>query len=481
MICYYDYCTEIRTEVDLVDSFKHKGIWWLPDNEGPQFIGTLSFDPENGGKLELTHLITDHSQPPAFRFSRNYDIIFGVARGAQVTLVGPYLLKEAHALPDLRIYEFSISSIHFNRQVGSAEEMLFEESSLSYSHLTLSFTHLDEWIGPVGFVEEDGCYRRERFEPIVAELADTNDKLTFWYGNSRRDTAYELSMKNQARITIERRDHYHISNYQWYTDFSLAHLLTLATGEPNFPSKIVAITKDGNFSTNIFYKTDGYTESTKSVRHEDMLFNLSDLGNNLPGCISAWNRKYYPLWFTTDLYVQTVYNPTLRATTKFLLLAQALESYHTNSNHDDKYMQSSTFKRIAKTIRGTIPESVNEPLLGNLRSRINGANKYSLRSRLLAICELLSAYDSHAIAEVVGDHEKFAKAVKELRDQLTHHPVKGSKQYAELLQSGLKLTKSMEVLLRLCLLTELELPDEKTSELMRRFVNKSKARLEPVW
>ncbi len=469
-----------------MQSFEHKGLWWFPEKQAPALMGTLSFDPENGGALELTEQITDHSQPPTITCSRNYDIIYGAAGGAQVTLTGCNLLSRQSPVPSIHVFGFSVSSVHFNHQIAKPEEQILEESSLCYSQLTLSYTHLDEWMGPVGFLEDDRCYRRERFEPIEVELPEQNDKLTFWFGNSSYRSATELSMKNRARISIERRDHSHFNNYKWYTIFSLSNLLTLAAGEPNFPFKVTANTKDGIFRTDIFYKSEGYIDNPKPVNGRDMLFTLDDLDAEFTACISAWISKHFWLWLTTDLYIQTVYHPTLRPTTKFLLLAQALESYHTNSSHinssrKDVYLPSAKYKPIAKKVRNAIPDCVDEPLLGSLRSRIGGANKYTLRSRLVAICEHLSDYDSGAIAETVGDHENFAKALTSLRNRLTHHPVKDFDHYADMLELGLRLTKSMEVLVRLCLLSELDLPHQRVAKLMRRFVSKNKPQLQPIW
>ena len=257
-------------------------------------------------------------------------------------------------------------------------------------------------------------------------------------------------------------------------------MLTLATGEPNFPFKIQAKTNDGNFATDIFYKTPGYVDNPKSIRQRDMLFSLDDLGDEIAVCLAAWMKKHSWLWLSTDLYIQTVYNPTLRPTTKFLLLAQALESYHSNSRHEDKYITSAEYKTVAKALKCAIPDFLEEPLLSNLTARITSANKYSLESRLIDICDILSDYSAGPIFDAVGDKVKFATAVKKARNQLTHHPVKEFDNFAELLQSGLKLTNSMEVLLRLCLLAELELSREKTAELMSRFVSKKKSYLEPI-
>ena len=123
-------------------------------------------------------------------------------------------------------------------------------------------------------------------------------------------------------------------------------------------------------------------------------------------------------------------------------------------------------------------EDAEKTLLCNLKARIGGANKYSLETRLIDICDILSSYDTGAIAQVVGDKEKFAKAVKQARNQLTHH---SANKYVKTLSPGLPLTDSMEVLLRCCLLTELGLPQEKVRQLMWGLVNKRKSILKPVW
>ena len=194
--------------------------------------------------------------------------------------------------------------------------------------------------------------------------------------------------------------------------------------------------------------------------------------------LSNWFAKASKMYAASYLYVETVDNESLGPDLRFLLLAQALESYHNNSDHNGKYLPSTKFKRIAKTVKYAIPEWVDDPLLSNLNARIGGANQYTLKSRLVDICDILSAYNAGAISEVVGDKEKFANAVKTARNQLTHH---SANKYVRTLSPGLPLTDSMEVLLRCCLLTELGLPREKVRELIGRIVNKRISYLEPVW
>ncbi len=459
------------------------GLWWLPGKRERPIEGRLTLETAQGGILKLTEWVESLATPSAIDHRKDYEFVFGYIGTNRVTLKDCHVKRfQTHGLGFYEI-ELQARTVFVNRPRGHGNEFEDEVSTLEFAHIVLSYTYLNEWMGHLGFDEQDGAVKRRPFQPISVEIQSPKADILFSYGTKQTCGLSEYKARTKARIRIQLHDKRHIDNYRWFTELSLKNFLTLATGLPNFPFDINAMTSDSKMDTDIFQRIQGYIEKSEPVSEDNMLFKLADIEESLGECLSNWFAKASSMYPASYLYAETVDNESLGPALRFLLLAQALESYHSNSTHKEKYMTSAKFKRIAKTVKCTIPESeftedAEKTLLCNLKARIGGANKYSLETRLVDICDILSSYATGAIAEVVGDKAKFAKAVKKARNQLTHH---SSNRYVRTLSPALPLTDSMEVLLRCCLLTELGLPRETVSKLIWRLVNKRKSYLKPVW
>ena len=466
-----------------MNSNEHIGIWWLPGERERQFEGRLTLETGNGGVLKLTDWVDSLAEPSAFDHLRNYDLVFGFIGSSRVTLKNCFVRRSTpHSLGFYEV-ELRARIVYVNRPRGHSNDIEDEVSEFNFSYLTVSYTYLSEWMGHLGFDEQDGCVKRRAFQPVRVEIPSPKADILFSYGTQQTTGLSEYKARTKPRIRIQLHDHRHIDRYRSFTELSLKNFITLATGLPNYPFNINAMTSDSNMATDIYQRIQGYAERSEPVSDDNMLFMLADIEENVGECLSNWFAKASKLYPASHLYVETVDNESLGPALRFLVLAQALESYHSNSKHKDKYMYSTKFKRIAKTVKCAIPESefiedAEKTLLSNLKTRINRANKYSLETRLIDICDILSSYATGAIDEVVGDKEKFAKAVKKARNQLTHH---SANRYVRTLSPALPLTDSMEVLLRCCLLTELGLPRETVTKLIWRLVNKRKSYLNPVW
>lgn len=462
---------------------EHIGLWWLPGKRDRPIEGRLTIESAKGGILKLTEWVESLAIPSAINHRRNYDLVFGFIGSRRVTLKNCFVRRfTPHGLG---FYEIELHSriVFVNRPRSHDNENEDEVSKLEFAYLTLSYTYLDEWMGHLGFNEHDGCVKRGAYQPVNVGIPSPKADILFSYGTKQTFGLSEYKARTRPRIQLTLHDSRHIDNYRWFTEHFLKGFITLATGLPNYPFNINAMTSDSMMATDIYQRIQGFAERSEPVSDDNMLFTLADVEEYVGICMSNWFAKASRLYPAFYLNVETVDNQSLGPALRFLLLAQALESYHSNSEHKEKYMSSSKFKRIAKTVKCAIPESeftedVEKTLLCNLKARIGGANKYSLETRLIDICDILSTYESGAVADIVGNKDKFANAVKKARNQLTHH---SANQYERTLTPGLPLTHSMEVLLRCCLLTELGLPREKVRRLIWRLVNKRKSYLNPIW
>ncbi len=401
-----------------MESFQHRGIWWLPGDESPKLVGTLSFDPGKGGRLELSELITDHSHPPIINFSRKYDVIYGVAAGAQVTLKSCHVSSEHNPVPDLRVYELVVSYIHMNHQFADAEELIVEESSLSYSQITFGLTHLHEWMGQQLFNEENGAFAFDYFTPIEAELTDSGDKIIFCFANRRERTSTTRTLRSEARIVVRPKDKLHFDDYFLSIYLHLPNLLTLAAGKPNFPFNIQGKTADGKMVTDIFYQLPGFTEQRKNTYNHDMLFTFDDIKDDLAKYLSNWMKKAADLWPVYVQFSKAYLQNDNDTETKFMNMAQALEAYY-------RYLK--------------------------------GDKKTKLEDMLLHVCNEVKAHYFGVVEQLLGDVEGFCKKAALGRHNLSHHPTKRIPNAADWRERPVYVRK-MLFLLRLCLLIELELP-----------------------
>lgn len=439
-----------------MESFEHTGIWWLPEDPDYRLTGTLSFNPTAGGILELIE------ESATFRMSdlKEYDIIQGFADGKTVTLQGCYG-KSMTGFFTLNKVKFIIRYIYIGHYFDTVEDIKFEKLSLGY-------THLNEWMGQIGFVEENGSVRSNSFKSVEVEIPFNKDKIIFWYLYSRKWSPSEFSMKNEARITIHPHEDFRFTHYLWYIDFHLPSLLTVATGEPSYPLNITGKIPDGDIPIRIYYKIPGYEEEPRFIPHQEMLFTFEDAIAGDSNCLINWLEKSDWLWVSADLYIQTVYNKSLHPKTKFLLLAQALEAYHRNSSHNGKYLAAKDYNPIKDKLVKAIPDCVEGELRDNLRARINNGNEFSLNTRITSICDEISKNHKGIIRQLPDNIDNFVKEVVRTRNYLTHHPKKSTESMKFAL-SGLKYIREMQLILRFCFLIELGLPSEKIKELLDRY------------
>jgi hypothetical protein len=57
----------------MIEEFELRGEWWIPSSPNNRIIGTLTFDPINGGSLELDGFLNNELR------GTRHDIIHGVS------------------------------------------------------------------------------------------------------------------------------------------------------------------------------------------------------------------------------------------------------------------------------------------------------------------------------------------------------------------------------------------------------------------
>ena len=177
---------------------EHIGVWWLPGNRNREFEGRLTLETGNGGVLKLTDWVDSLAEPSAFDHRRNYDLVFGFIGSNRVTLKNCFVKRfQSHSLGFYEI-ELRAQIVFVNRPRGDSDEIEDEVSEFNFSYLTVSYTYLSEWMGHLGFDEQDGCVKRRAFQPVHVEITSPKADISFLYGTQQTFGFVRIQGKNQT-------------------------------------------------------------------------------------------------------------------------------------------------------------------------------------------------------------------------------------------------------------------------------------------
>lgn len=199
--------------------------------------------------------------------------------------------------------------------------------------------------------------------------------------------------------------------------------------------------------------SDQWFESKKY----DFLFCEEDLEQPLSSYLRKWLDKYSFICTPFSLYKNAIYNKN-NTKTKFLLLSQAIESYHRRLRKG-QYLSEPEFKsQVLKPLCEAIPGRLERSFRNSIKSRLSYSNEYSLRKRIKDMIHenknILSRY-----FKVPKDLENEIVAA---RNYLTHYPEAGHT--IRLADLGFYST-ILKALFELVLLREIGFEQEKISKL----------------
>jgi hypothetical protein len=216
-----------------------------------------------------------------------------------------------------------------------------------------------------------------------------------------------------------------------------------------------------------------------NLSHDKMLFRFSDVENNLGSFFEAWINKreeYEPVF---DLLMATMYSSSLYLGYKFLNIIQALEAYHTSkyedSYQDKKIYEKGLYKKFREVLDKFPSESdnqengISDEFRNALKGKLKNQTSFTLETRLKEILNKVSSLLPNK-PDFIGneeDRELFSRRASETRNALTHHN-KEKRQQAARGRELFQLFHTLTVILQICLLRELNLPDESIKILVER-------------
>ncbi len=451
----------------LLDSFEHRGWWWLPDRPADKVAGVLAFSQDRVS-LELIGQLPREQQAPdpvtgdithAFMPLSRARILGETTRGKLVTL------EECHAT-SLAIVGgqhehfapgFVLEGAHFDAD----ELIVFDEFAVRYSQL-------DIWVAVNGFETQSIQTDGESLQRIDVSFSPPPEERVSLEGFDIAvgfSVNFHASGPTRTQVELTQRAHFRFYFHQRTplttaldTAHHLRNFVALGVGQPVIPTELTGYVlsepdvqategpgpEPRKHSVRIYYRL-AQSPTDKERHPAKMLFTLTDAQNRLQGILTSWFSKRDALEPVFDLYFGAVYNRRSFIEQRFLSLMQALETYHRRTTTTTDLPPEEHSDRINSILADT-PQEFRRWLT----AKLTYSNELALRQRLrdvLAGCPAV-------VGKLTSNKRAFVSRAVDSRNFLTHF----DPQLKARATTGIDLQPmvvTLQALVELCLLREL--------------------------
>ncbi len=401
------------------EDFVREGHFWLPESSDQKLSGKLTV--KSGGEARLEILGHFGSKKDFFTNDNpNVDRIVGMIEG------GKYVTLDNCFYTNRNISFGGISkSIIFANLVLVGIGLDVQEE-IKFDKIRFSIEGLDEWVSISG-INVDTDFKRKSanisYQPpdeISIKLHD-DIKLSFifnWTAPACNNIT-EAKISQKVYVRIESKKHLNLSEFRNLI-FKFNNFLCFAIDDTVCLTEVIAYSSkwkyevDGKFydrPIQLYYQGLPYSEKTPSTKWHTMLFNYHKISGDFENILQAWLRSYELIEPAFNLYFTTKSGAHNFVDSRFLSLAQGIETFHRRTS-DELNMDKDEFNKLVKIIVEGCPDDKKKWLKG----RLTYANEIPLRKRLKSLVEPFKDY--------VGTCESRKTLINKIidtRNYLTHY------------------------------------------------------------
>lgn len=398
----------MRVEQEYVKS----GYFWLPDQDEKKIPGILNVKDGGDIQLEVVGLFGSFNDD-------EFDRIIGhIEDDGLVTLENCFYTNKNRAFGGISKSKLCVHKV----LTGVAYD---ENEVVTFNTLSFSVDCLDEWIGISGInVNHDREHTTATIsyappENISYEL-DNGMKLEICFAytlpGSPNTTEAKISQRVYFKLKSEELkplDHftkiaYKLTNFLCFAIDTTVALKNLSATSTEIQRNVG---KGEGYPVKIFYPSIPFTEKVPSKKWHRMLFTYRTIESNAQDVFNNWLRAYEIMAPALSLYFSTKNGAQKYLESKFLALAQGLETYHRRTS-DEQLMDSSEFKDLVSTILKNCPDQHVDWLKG----RLMHGNEINLGKRLKRIVEPFKGKLGNR-----KEREKLLRKIVDTRNYLTHY------------------------------------------------------------
>lgn len=439
----------------MLEGFEEMGRWWPVGSSRVKTRGILRFRPPGGLSLEL--VVSTPAQQHHFAEPHPSLVIHGITdAGRRVTLMDCFVSGSRQYFAT----RVSHTTVVANRAIIGAH--LRAHAKPRFPLLAVRLTHFDEWNCQTGIAAKYGTDRDSlvgvdyKFLPtrqfdlpalrarlsISSSFSDSTPRIgvLHWEENWWLILSYD-NPQSLDRLLQDQSD--------------LATFLSLLIGDAVHPLRLTLKTALMSPELDVVQLRAGRRPDRVIPPHA-MLLPYSSVQEVFGVVLNRWYERREALRSVYDLVGGTLYGGDLYPSLRFLMLAQAAETFHRQAR-SGTYVPKKEFRAVARTLKRAIPSNTPRGLQEALSSRIDFGNDLSLRTRLTC---LVGEVPFDVQNRYIGLPDHFVRSVVATRNYLTHYPPNLPCGATAAPEDQHRLAQQLRVLLTWLLLAEVGIPKD---------------------
>jgi hypothetical protein len=430
------------------EEFKCIGEWWLPRlpdpvNPGSKHCGTLTFIPGKGIKLDIIGGL-DLSELQKDLFSDTpVDMIWGLStKGELITL------SKCRRV-GMTIGTTWTESYLVHEVFVSKNAWFKPDERITFTSLTLQYTHLAEWVGISGFqvpsFEQHNEFIKNKRAEVIYKLP--NDLQSFkmkdyamsiGFGYSlpgiapatqkatiEQHTTVRIKPRNSKEIAIEdaRVLMRVIQNFLSLLMYEEPIYPLIIEGEVRIEGKTPEEKSRG--AVRLLYEPINTKKSSDNINRHDVLFLYKDVADlwedALNKMITIEDGELKPMF--NDFFAE-YFTPPKFVEDRFVAILRTIEDFHRRTSKKNDYMEKEEYyEKLLRKFSSVIDEArrtnnIGDAFESSLRKKLSTAYRYSLETRL---DDLLSVYHNDFTIIFAGiDKKEFIREIAATYEWLTH-------------------------------------------------------------
>jgi hypothetical protein len=401
-----------------MESFTHRGVFWLPENPEQDKAGVLSFSPTDGAHLELTGSFSE-----GLTQLGTYPVIHGMIQGGKaVTLLGGYAL--GFTWDGLAIERIRASVIVVGAHCRGLNSQRFREITVSTELLQLwsEVTPLESKISFQSnrLVGLDVAYT---FPDEIVDKTDGTMYLIRCGFSTSGDQRTSFEIRTQTAVTVRPPRYETLDTLTSEFLVPVQQLVALGTDFPVNLTKCSAAlrvwkgegTRAWELKTVEIFFQSRFIRMHQAGREPlpvEFLFRRGELPGGFGRALSRWQRARAELDSVLGLVFSERFGQGVLLDQKFSYLIQAVETYHRRRVGGDAIPAEEHARRL-KVLLGAAPAEYRKWL----EERLRYSNEPSLRQRLKGMLDLVPGVQR----DLVRRWGAFVQKVLDTRNYFTHH------------------------------------------------------------
>lgn len=355
-------------------------------------------------------------------------------------------------------------SCNYDTLIFMAEYLFKNHGScdLSFKKVKFKFDYLDDWITNSAYVLNiDKLKATCEIPNKTLNLEDSTLTLLFEDIINKTSRKPMINFKMLLNYSNEKlfedilKDIDIVKNFFMFSIYSKINL------------KEVTIIMENDYEINI-YSSFSIRKDVEIYNWFNVIMQYHEIEDDLENILKNWINSYDTFKPFFDIYFLNVISK-LYPEALLITYVESLEFFmRKNEIFNDKFMEEEEFKEIFNELNEVIDSlQITDDHKSSLNSRIKYGYEYTLRKRLKDLFKKLDKYE--VIRELVGEYGKpndFINIVVFTRNYYTHYGDKNK--YVKYGKELMSLDLTLRLIIDLCLLNELKLPEDYINTIIRK-------------